>query len=657
MKLLEIIPFTSSPFAPESLSYFSTKDFKPGDLVKIALRAKETWGLVRTLATGFLVVIMLIMVFSQAVGGGPFDAYTVRKMLPKLVAAAILIQISWPLFSWIVGLFDDAGRGLADILYAPFGGKEALSLGHLLPNARIYTNQAIAINWVGIAAGLVLGTAALPVVLFFVFAAIVSFGTAIAVLVFRKILIIMLLILSPLALLAWILPGTKKYWDLWSQNFVKLLAMFPLVVALVASGRIFAYVVGTQNNGEFLNLLLIMIGVFGPLFLLPKTFKWGGSALTLAGNAITGLGSKVQQAGKEPVKGIGQRWQGARAKQYDPNAHWSKRALRRVQSGHFIPPVPGLKGAAERSRRLTIAAGDKWANERNDEAAALVNRTYEKALNGYEMYDMKDGKFGEFTRHHGAEKVDAAGKIVREGDLLDEHGNKANRLTAQFAEKTRETAYKQTATGVEAGKQALIDITGYDGTDVQIRAAQAAHKQLLDTKSEIELQGSYIQSGDNAGKRASEVRTWDITLANSPPHYGAVNASRPDFAPDVKQSAEARASQFLERPVTYEGTKATDTATLKVLDKERLGIALERLTPETLQSSHYGLFDDIARLDDAELSTKLAQTLAKFDAVGGVVGANAVGSLRGGKEDHVNDALRLAGHSLDSLPPYVPPSP
>ncbi|MBX4197651.1 hypothetical protein KW801_03825, partial [Candidatus Saccharibacteria bacterium] len=41
---------------------------------------KKAWTVFRSLTSVILVIVMLIMVFSQAFGGGPFDAYTVRSL-------------------------------------------------------------------------------------------------------------------------------------------------------------------------------------------------------------------------------------------------------------------------------------------------------------------------------------------------------------------------------------------------------------------------------------------------------------------------------------------------------------------------------------------------------------------------------------------------
>ena len=50
------------------------------------------------------------------------DPYTVRRLLPRMVAAAILIQLSWYLTKFAIDIFNDIGRGLAQLMYYPFTG-------------------------------------------------------------------------------------------------------------------------------------------------------------------------------------------------------------------------------------------------------------------------------------------------------------------------------------------------------------------------------------------------------------------------------------------------------------------------------------------------------------------------------------------------------
>jgi hypothetical protein len=36
----------------------------------------------------------------------------------------------------------------------------------------------------------------------------------------------------------------KKYWNLWSDNFTRALLLFPVMVGIIYTGRIFAWIVG-----------------------------------------------------------------------------------------------------------------------------------------------------------------------------------------------------------------------------------------------------------------------------------------------------------------------------------------------------------------------------------------------------------------------------
>lgn len=261
-------------------------------------KVKLSWSIIRDISSALLVIILLIMVISQAMGGGVFEAYTVRKLLPKLIVAVILIQLSWTLLAYVVGVFDDIGHGLKDILYLPFQGANLDNFGALLGNAGVGTGLAAAFSWtavIGLAIGISIG---LPALLGFVFAAVLADLTGLAVLIFRKIIILMALLLAPLAILCWILPGTESYYKMWRENLMKSLMMYPLVIGIVAAGRIFAYVIGSTRGDEFLNFFLVTVAFFGPLFILPKTYKWGGTAMRAIGEQ-TFKASERYLTGKE----------------------------------------------------------------------------------------------------------------------------------------------------------------------------------------------------------------------------------------------------------------------------------------------------------------------------------------------------------------------
>jgi hypothetical protein len=197
----------------------------------------QAWGVFRTLASAMLVIIMLIMVFSQAISAGPFDAYTIRKMLPRLVAAVILIQLSWVFSGWLISLANDVGNGLAQLISVPFGGADELGFDKLIGQlgaAAPIAFTATTLLSVGIA--IALNPFGALLLAFFI---VTSSLVAIAVLLVRQALIIGAVIFMPLALVAWILPGTQKYWKLLWDNFIRALLLFPIIIGLIYIGRVF----------------------------------------------------------------------------------------------------------------------------------------------------------------------------------------------------------------------------------------------------------------------------------------------------------------------------------------------------------------------------------------------------------------------------------
>jgi hypothetical protein len=360
---------------------------------------QKAWSVFREITTAALVIVMLIMVLSQAIGGGgPFDAYTIRKLLPRLAAAIILMQVSWYLCIWLITLANDAGGGIASLMSVPFGGTGALDLASLLHRLSPFWAATIGL---GTTAGVI--TAAVfagpllafgwPVLLLAVILVTIAVIVALATLLFRNAFLILLVILSPLAFLAYVLPGTDRYWKYWKDNFIRLLLFFPLVMAMIYGGRIFAWTAGNLGGAGPLDVIMVIVGFFGPYFLLPKSFKWGG---TLLAQASKGLNEswpvkKSTEVAQKGLMGRQQRKLNEFAKDLDPKrdnylqrepgrrfgiipnyrGSLARTALWNVRAGRLIPTKRGLASAIQR--------GETWNSEEDAIAAAKVKREQDKA--------------------------------------------------------------------------------------------------------------------------------------------------------------------------------------------------------------------------------------------------------------------------------------
>jgi hypothetical protein len=298
-------------------------------------KIKTSWSIFKNIATGVLIVILLIAIIAQALGieSGPLNTYTIRKLLPRIVIAVIFIQLSWYLLKYAIDLSNDAGYAIKDLLMAPFGGPNNLDLTTIVGNGvEVATGGGAGANTFA----LFLAIAAIPIfyymipalpllALYVILALLVAFLT----LIIRKILIVILVILAPLAVIAWILPGTENYWKMWRDNFPKLLLMFPMIAALIASGQIVAYLAAPGSTGilapaithigsvplpnfgaisNFAQLAIVVAAWFAPFFLLPKTFSWGGSLMKATGETIMKGTARASKRPREGLKNVEQGW-------------------------------------------------------------------------------------------------------------------------------------------------------------------------------------------------------------------------------------------------------------------------------------------------------------------------------------------------------------
>lgn len=280
---------------------------------------KKVWSTFRNIATILLVGIALFIIISQIIGFEFLSAYTVKKAVPKLVTAVILIQLSWVLITGAIALTNIIGLGVRDLLYGAFSlqvGQDniwSILLTAMTGSSGTETSL-LAILSISLVAGAVMSIGLIITFITLLVGAAISMGTVMAVLVFRQILLIALLVVAPLAIVLWILPNTQKTYKMWSSNLAKLLMMFPLVMGFLAIGACFAKLTasgvgvasGQSSTENIIGLIIVIVAYFAPFFMIPKTFKMGGSLMASVAKGVDSARSKAKKGIMEsaPVKNL-----------------------------------------------------------------------------------------------------------------------------------------------------------------------------------------------------------------------------------------------------------------------------------------------------------------------------------------------------------------
>jgi hypothetical protein len=287
----------------------------------------EAWKTFRNIALALVLIAGLVMVVSQGTGMQLFDAYTVKKVMPRLLVAVIGITLCWPLLQFIVTFFNDMGHWIQDIILLPFQGAakstnsstgaEIAGLGTAITGGFLGATAAV----IGLGAGgimTLIGTIVLALVV------------GLLVIMARNVVITVVILFAPLAIACYILPNTKKVFDFWQNALVTCLIMFLIVMALIGAGHAMAL---TTEDGLMKVLLFIM-----PYFFLPFAAKLAGGLMnTIFGvfgdktkGAFAGLRNKRKEivqgrmdrlrdgglggghAFMKPVNFVGKRWGAAR---------------------------------------------------------------------------------------------------------------------------------------------------------------------------------------------------------------------------------------------------------------------------------------------------------------------------------------------------------
>lgn len=305
----------------------------------------NVWSGFRVIANIILVIVFLLMIFGQAIGGGLVDAYTVKKVMPRIVIGAIGINLSIYLAAIMVDITNVIGNGIGLLITGPFlerqdQNAQEFTIGGLSSVITVVIviltvgGSIYAIKRAGKrpdAAGPlrksafagVLKSALAWILLFIGIPVAIAAISIFVTLLLRAGIIVLFSVASPIAIALWILPSTEQYFKKWFNMFLRALMVYPIVVIFFAMGDVLAYAFGGNmlDNPDPLgvNGVVAIFAQFIPLFMIGYAFKIAGGVLGAINETIAKRG---KQAG-EFIKGNEQ----------DPN---SLRRRRRDELGDKI---------------------------------------------------------------------------------------------------------------------------------------------------------------------------------------------------------------------------------------------------------------------------------------------------------------------------------
>jgi len=259
-------------------------------------------------ANVFYVIIFLVLIFSSSLPFG-LDNYTVKKMLPKFIAAVILTQFSSLICAIVIDIFNLLGLLVPNIIFAltqnaPGGVTGIDGIGAGLQETLQAGLVVGAVAW-----GLTVGWI---IILVFAIIALVAAFIAVIYMIIRFMVLYVLVLLSPLAFASWVLPGTEKFFYSWWKNFIRLNAVFMVITGLLATSIVLARVLSAPSTntgpgaGVGIDKLIAALLPIAALLLIPKTLKWTTDGMNkLASGVLGAVPGGVNKAGTAGAKSAG----------------------------------------------------------------------------------------------------------------------------------------------------------------------------------------------------------------------------------------------------------------------------------------------------------------------------------------------------------------
>lgn len=277
-------------------------EIKPGLIASEADNGTyQAWNIFRNLANVALIIIFLVVIISQLTGYG-ISNYGIKRMLPRLVILAILINLSYLVCQLLVDLSNILGASINSFLESIASSlHDAIQIDGRSPEgetAGAVLNVALGVGGVALfaTAGAISGWALILPILLAIVSAVLAALFMFILLGLRQALIVLIVALAPIIIVLYVLPNTQNIAKRGLNLFSGLLMMFPLAGLLVGGCHLASAILLTSTSGgenytwmiQILGIILLVV----PFFLLPWLIKSTFAAADSVLGAISARGQR-----------------------------------------------------------------------------------------------------------------------------------------------------------------------------------------------------------------------------------------------------------------------------------------------------------------------------------------------------------------------------
>lgn len=262
----------------------------------------QIWAIFRDITNIVFVIFFLVVIYSQITGIG-ISNYGIKRALPKVVIAAIMINLSYILCALLVDLSNIVGANLKDIFasieatVAPTGAlsavKTSADINYVKLSALLGGGTLLGAGAIAAAGGIIATLFALIPVLF---GGVIAVLAAYLTLAARQALVYLLIMVSPLAFVSMMLPNTEIWYKRWKNSLTTMLIFYPLFAVLFGACSLVGWVIIAGAESD----LMIILGM--GVKIVPLVFSW--KLLKMSGTLPGQVNALVRGFSAGPFKAV-----------------------------------------------------------------------------------------------------------------------------------------------------------------------------------------------------------------------------------------------------------------------------------------------------------------------------------------------------------------
>ncbi len=283
-----------------AISQFLSID--PGIFKNSSGGLKQAWDFFRDIANAAFALLFLWVIFSQISNVG-ISNYGIKRILPRLIIGALLVNLSFYLCQLAVDLSNILGSSLKGVLEGAASGIDTQSAATGSFNNFFVVGLALtgAVLFIFLAVSI-------PTILSLLLVLVV----VLVILIVRQSAVILLIAISPLAFAAWLLPNTENLFKKWMSMFRGLLIVFPVISLLYGAGKLAGAVLAASatddpNNPKETMQFAALAASILPLGATPFVIKSSLNSLGSIGAKIGSMSAGAHSRLAGNIKGTAKR--------------------------------------------------------------------------------------------------------------------------------------------------------------------------------------------------------------------------------------------------------------------------------------------------------------------------------------------------------------